>query len=94
MSVEPSASSSDHTDASDNSASFVTVVLRSEPVELYKILKFEGLASSGAEAKHFIDEGLVKVNGEEEFRRRRKIVNNDRIDFEGQLYRVVTDGDC
>lgn len=76
-----------------NSEQYITVVLRSEPVELYKILKFEGLASSGAEAKLLIDEGLVKVNGEEELRRRRKIVNDDRIQFEGQLYRIVTDGD-
>lgn len=66
-------------------------MLRSEPVELYKILKFEGLAGSGAEAKLLIDDGLVQVNGEVELRRRRKIVNEDRIRFEGQLYRVVTD---
>lgn len=70
----------------------ITVVLRSQPVELYKILKFEGLASSGAEAKQLIDEGLVLVNGEAEFRRRRKIVGNDWIQFEGQQYRMIADG--
>lgn len=85
MSGQADASSSDETE------NYATVVLRSEPVELYKILKFEGLASSGAEAKQMIDEGLVKVNGEDEFRRRRKIVDDDRIQFEGQLYRIVTD---
>ncbi len=77
--------------SSDESEDYVTVVLRSEPVELYKILKFEGLAGSGAEAKLIIDDGLVQVNGDVELRRRRKIVNDDRIHFEGQLYRVVTD---
>jgi ribosome-associated protein len=35
-----------------------------EPVELYKILKFEGLASSGAEAKRLIDDQQVTVNGD------------------------------
>lgn len=68
------------------SNSFQRVEIKREPVELYKILKFEGLASSGAEAKLLIDEGLVKVNGERELRRRRKIINNDLIEFgESQL---------
>ncbi|ASJ73030.1 RNA-binding S4 domain-containing protein [Granulosicoccus antarcticus] len=71
----------------------IQVVLRSQPVELYKILKFEGLASSGAEAKQLIDEGLVLVNGEAEYRRRRKIMDNDWIQFEGQQYRMIADGD-
>ena len=56
------------------------VVLNKEPVELYKILKFEGLASSGAEAKLIIDAGQVSVNGVIETRRRRKIVDKDLIE--------------
>ena len=71
----------------------ITVVLRHQPTELYKILKFEGLAGSGAEAKQLIDEGLVLVNGEAEYRRRRKIVDKDWIQFEGQQYRMIADGD-
>jgi len=59
------------------------VELSREPVELYKILKFEGLVSSGAEAKMVIDEGLVAVNGEKEIRRRRKIRGGDIVQFEG-----------
>lgn len=59
------------------------VMLATEPVELYKILKFESLVNSGAEAKIVIDDGLVSVNGELELRRRRKIRENDIIDFEG-----------
>ena len=70
----------------------IQVVLRSQPVELYKILKFEGLASSGAEAKQLIDDGLVLVNGEPEYRRRRKIMDKDWIQFEGQQYRMIADG--
>jgi ribosome-associated protein len=52
-----------------------------EPVELYKILKFEGMASSGGEAKSVIAEGLVIVNGKVETRKRRKIVSGDIIEF-------------
>ena len=60
-----------------------TVVLESQPVELYKVLKFEGLVASGAQAKLAIDDGIVLVNGDVETRRRRKIVHGDQIEFEG-----------
>jgi len=46
------------------------VEITKEPVELYKILKFEGVVSSGGEAKSIIDNGQVMVNGEVETRRR------------------------
>ena len=57
------------------------VEINVEPVELYKILKFEGLAASGGEAKSVIAQGLVRVNGEPEQRKRRKIVQGDIIEF-------------
>jgi ribosome-associated protein len=60
----------------------IEVELTSSPVELYKILKFEGIATSGAEAKMLVDKGLVAVNGETETRKRRKIVGGDEIVFE------------
>jgi len=57
------------------------VIISKEPVELYKILKFEGLASSGGEAKSVIAEGRVLVNGAVETRKRRKIVSGDIVEF-------------
>ena len=59
----------------------INVTLTQSPTELYKILKFEGLASSGAEAKQVIADGLVFVNGEVETRKRKKIVTGDKIQF-------------
>jgi ribosome-associated protein len=59
-----------------------------EPVELYKILKFEGLAASGAAAKLVIADGQVTVNGAVETRKRRKIVNGDTIVFGSEALRV------
>ena len=55
--------------------------LESEFVELFKILKFEGLADSGGNAKQAIEDGLVSVNGEVETRKRKKIRAGDQIDF-------------
>ena len=57
------------------------IEIKEEPVELYKILKFEGMVASGGEAKHVISEGLVKVNGEVETRKRKKIFSGDSIEF-------------
>jgi len=65
------------------------VTINSEPVELYKILKFEGLADSGGEAKAVIDTGHVKVNGAVETRKRRKIVAGDLIEYKNNKLRIV-----
>lgn len=55
------------------------VEINREPVELYKVLKFEGLTGSGGEAKAAIDSGLVTVNGNVELQRRKKLVGGDVI---------------
>lgn len=57
------------------------VEITSEPVELYKILKFEGLVASGGEAKLVIADGQVLLNGHVETRKRKKIVSGDVITF-------------
>jgi ribosome-associated protein len=57
------------------------VEITKEPVELYKLLKFEGMVGSGGEAKFIIAEGNVLVNGEIETRKRKKIVSGDIIEL-------------
>jgi len=64
------------------------VEIKKEPVELYKILKFEGLASSGGEAKWVIEQGRVVVNGLVETRKRKKIVSGDIIEFATEEFRI------
>ncbi len=63
--------------------------LESEFVELYKILKFEGIAESGGAAKQTIADGMVSVNGEVETRKRKKISAGDSIEVGGQTIQVV-----
>ena len=63
--------------------------LESEFVELYKILKFEGLAHSGGFAKQVIADGLVSVNGDVETQKRKKIVPGDKIVFDGHAIDVT-----
>ncbi|MGI9316173.1 MAG: RNA-binding S4 domain-containing protein [bacterium] len=64
------------------------VKISKEPVELYKILKFEGIVSSGGEAKNVVDAGQVFVNGELETRRRKKIVSGDIIEFMNEKFKI------
>ena len=64
------------------------VEITREPVELYKILKFEGLVENGGAAKAVIDDGQVLVNGEVETRKRKKIVSGDIIEFGDEKLRV------
>jgi ribosome-associated protein len=58
------------------------------PLELFKILKFEGLVGSGGEAKFAIADGKVTVNGEVETRKRRKIVSGDVIGFASEEFQI------
>ena len=64
------------------------VEITREPIALYKILKFEGLVTTGGEAKLLIGDGQVTVNGEIETRRRKKIVNADVIEFRGETLQM------
>lgn len=65
------------------------VQITHEPVELYKILKFEGLVASGGEAKAVIADGLVLVNGVVETKKRKKIISGDIIQFGQEEVRVL-----
>ena len=58
-------------------------------IELDKLLKRENLAASGGEARALIDQGLVRVNGEVETRRRRKCRPGDLVVVAGTTLRVA-----
>ena len=64
------------------------VFINKEHVELFKILKFEGIASSGSEAKAMIAAGTVLVNGIIEKQKRKKMVSGDTIEFNGEIFRL------
>lgn len=64
------------------------IEITEEPIELYKILKFENMAGSGGEAKYVISEGQVLVNGKIETRKRKKIISGDIIEFKNEKIRI------
>ncbi|AUD59978.1 RNA-binding protein [Shewanella sp. Pdp11] len=58
-------------------------------IELYKVLKVQGMSNAGGEAKHFIEEGQVTVNGEVETRKRKKIIAGDIVSFNGESVQII-----
>jgi len=66
-----------------------TIKLREEFIKLGQALKVAGFAGSGVDAKEMILQGMVKVNGEVETRRGRKLIDGDEILFEGQTIKIV-----
>ncbi len=62
------------------------IEINREPVELYKVLKFEGIVASGGEAKLLISDGQVRVNGNVETRKRCKLRVGDVIQFMDEQY--------
>jgi ribosome-associated protein len=65
------------------------VTISYQPIELCKLLKIANMVSGGGEAKIVISEGYVYLNGEVEFQKRKKIYDNDIIEFNGDLVQVV-----
>ncbi len=67
----------------------VEIKIDTEFIKLDSFLKFTGAATLGSEAKFYIQNGDVKVNGEVEIRRGRKLYKSDRIEFQEEEYIIV-----
>ena len=62
--------------------------LRGDRIALAALLKASGIASSGGAAKALLAEGQVRVNGEPESRRGRKLRDGDEVQIGDQRLRV------
>lgn len=65
------------------------VTIRDEFIKLGQVLKLTGIAENGAAAKELIVDGQVKVNGEVDTRRGRKLYEGDVIDYKGQQFQIT-----
>lgn len=63
--------------------------IRDEFIKLGQALKFAGVVEDGVEAKFVIQDGLVRVNGEVDERRGRKVYEGDVISFDGNEIKVI-----
>ena len=66
------------------------VEINTEFIKLDKLLKWANFTASGVESKMFILNGEVKVNGEVETRRGKKIYDGYIVEFNGEKIKVKT----
>lgn len=65
------------------------IQIRDEFIKLGQALKLAGVVEDGVEAKYVIQDGLVKVNGEIDQRRGRKVYEGDLISYDGKEIKVI-----
>lgn len=58
--------------------------LSSEYIELVKLLKLLRIAETGGHAKIIVEDGEVTLNGNQEFRKRAKLRQGDKIEVFGE----------
>lgn len=66
-----------------------TVKIKTEYIELQQLLKMEDYISSGGQAKYYLQENEVYVNGEFESRRGRKLRAGDVIKIDKEEYQIA-----
>ena len=59
--------------------------IKGEYIQLNQLIKAIGWCENGAQANNFIDNGLVKVNGVIEQRKRNKLIIGSKIEFNNQF---------
>lgn len=64
------------------------ITIKDEFIKLGQAIKLAGLVENGAEAKEVIQAGAIKVNGETDLRRGRKLVSGDVIEYHGKQVTV------
>lgn len=63
--------------------------LKDDHIKLGQALKAANLVESGSMAKLVIQEGQVKVNGETEVQRGKKLYDGDVVSFENETIKIV-----
>lgn len=64
------------------------LTIRDSFIKLGQALKLAGVTGSGVDAKIMIADGKVKVNGETETRRGKKLVDGDKVEAGGKVFTV------
>ena len=67
-----------------------TLSVGDREINLTQVLKLVGWAENGGQAKAMISEGLVRVNGEVELRKRKQMAVGDTVQIEGGPTLVLT----
>lgn len=69
----------------------IRFAIRGDHIQLDQLLKATGLADSGGNAHAAISEGLVRVDGEVDTRKRAKLRPGQQVEFAGEVVELVAD---
>ena len=67
------------------------IFINSEYITLSQFLKIEGFIASGGEAKYFLQDVDVILNGDLENRRGKKLYSNDILEIKNQKYVILNE---
>jgi len=67
-----------------------TLTINDEYIPLIALLKAVRLANSGGQAQRMVEQGLVKLNGKTESRKRAKVRTGDMVTCQGVTIKVLT----
>jgi ribosome-associated protein len=65
------------------------IEVKTDIIKLDSFLKWSGITSQGSDAKFLIQNGDIKLNGEVETRRGKKLSKGDIVEFEGECYKLI-----
>jgi ribosome-associated protein len=68
----------------------ISIPIETETIRLSQLLKLANVVQDGGEAKFRISNDEVRVNGAVENRRGRKLRTDDRVEFDGETYEVIS----
>ncbi|MEE1885436.1 RNA-binding S4 domain-containing protein [Pedobacter flavus] len=63
--------------------------LEGEFIPMIALLKATGLVQSGGEAQTLVEDGLVKYNGQVDYRKRLKVRKGDIIEFMSHKIEII-----
>ena len=62
--------------------------IKDDHIKLGQVLKAAGMVESGVDAKYAILDGLVKVNGNVELQRGKKLYPGDMVEYQGNTLKI------
>ena len=68
----------------------IEIKIQDEFIQLQQFLKYIDAVQTGGHAKILINNGNVKVNGEVEYKRGKKLYKDDIIEIDDEKFKIIT----
>ncbi len=65
------------------------IKIETDIIKLDSFLKWSGIAVLGSEAKFYIKNQDIKVNGQIETQRGKKLTKGDIVEFNNEIYKII-----